>query len=100
MTTANPRGGQWRPYRFEPVLYDDVDFRITYRHNGFVSAATLTLGDKTFAFTVTPAAAEVVVRATDVADVPDRAPAGVDVVTAGGDDTVALLRGYVVRSAA
>lgn len=93
---ANTRAGQWRPYRFEPVLYPGVDFRLTYQHNGGIVAATLTLGDRAYPFTVTGDAAEVVVRYADLDGVLDRAPAAVDMTLSDGS-VVALLRGHVVR---
>ena len=100
---TNPRGGQWRPYRFEPVLYPDVDLRMTYQHRGDVVGATLFLGDREFDFTVTPTAVEVIVTRDEIKGIPDRAPAGVNVRVRNGDgaeDEVELLRGHVVRSRA
>lgn len=85
------------PYGFEPVLYPDVDFRLTYVVEGNLTGATLYLAGVGYPFTVAGdgKAIEVVVPWDTVKDVPDRARASVTVTTGGY--TELLLNGHVVK---
>lgn len=85
------------PYRFEPVLRQGADYRLTFVCVGPLPSLSLRLDGVEYPFVADPVGntVEVVVPWDRLEDVPDKARASVIVKT--GDVTELLFDGYVVR---